>query len=72
MAEIVVNSGSINCYDYDSDKRVLTVTFKPSGSQYEYKNVTPSIVSAVFETGGSIGSKFYSLIKHGGFQASQI
>ena len=57
-----VNSAIISSYEYDSAKYELTVTFK-SGEAWTYKNVMPPVVSTVFDSPGSVGSKFLRLIK---------
>lgn len=61
MLDKKVNSSIISSYEYDSQKYVLTVTFK-TGNSWQYKNVMPPVVSQVFDSPGSIGSKFKRLI----------
>ncbi len=57
----VVQSTSIQSYDYDDTKYTLTVTFK-NGTEYTYKGVKPDVMSNVFDSSGSLGRKFYKLI----------
>ena len=66
MAEIVVNSSLIQSYDYDSDSKVLTVNYKSNQSQWEYKNVTQSLVDQIFNSGGSVGSRLHRILKLSG------
>ena len=56
-----VKSSMINGYSYDSESLELTVQFK-NGVEKTYKHVPPPTMSAVFDTPGSIGSKFHKLI----------
>lgn len=56
-----VQSSLLQAYSYDSDSLELTVIYK-DGTQIKYKNVPPPVMSQVFDSPGSIGSKFLKLI----------
>lgn len=65
---IIVNSSSIRSYSYDVSSQTLVVQFVGAdGDDHVYSNVTPDVISKVFDSGGSVGSKFHKLIKQGGF-----
>ncbi len=61
--EKIVNSSSIQAYEYDAEAMTLSVTFK-DGSEYDYQGVPPPVISKVFDSSGSIGSKFKKYISH--------
>lgn len=72
MAETVVNSSTVLTYDYDSESHVLHIKYKMNGSEWDYHNITQSTVDAVFNSGGSVGSKFHHLIKRGQYKSIQV
>ena len=59
----VLNSTLLQQYSYDAQAYTLHVTFK-DGTDVDYFNVLPPVVSAVFDTPGSVGSKFRQQIAH--------
>lgn len=61
--EKIVNSKSIRAYSYDAQTYKLSVTFA-DGAEYEYSNVMPDVMSQVFDSPRSIGSKFRRLIAY--------
>ncbi len=63
LTENVVNSTLIQAYSYDHETLTLSVTFK-DGSEFDYQKVDPPTMSKVFDTPGSVGSKFRKLIGH--------
>jgi hypothetical protein len=65
-----IKSSLLDTYTYNNQTLELEVTFK-SGDSWVYKNVDPGTISKVFDSPGSIGSKFVKLIKHGKYQASK-
>lgn len=56
-----VKSSLIRAYSYDSHAQTLSVTFT-DGSEFDYEKVDPPTMSKVFDSPGSIGSKFQKLI----------
>ncbi len=61
---VLVNSSSIIGYTYDSNEYKLTVYYKgKSKSVREYSDVMPPMVSKIFDSAGSIGSKAYKNLK---------
>lgn len=66
--QTVVKSSIIQAYDYNDRTYELNVTFK-DGAEWLYKGVTPDVMSSVFDSAGSIGSKFLKKIKHGNYKA---
>ncbi len=64
-----VNSSLIAAYGYDSTNYVLLVRFKSEKANrlHQYSPVYPPTVSEVFDTPGSIGSKFIKQIQRGPF-----
>lgn len=65
-----VQSSLITAYVYDNQSYQLTVTFK-DGAEWSYKGVTPDVLSQVFDSPKSIGSKFIRLIKNGKYSATK-
>lgn len=61
--EKVTNSSLIQSYTYDQESKTLSIVYKSNGAQWDYKGVPPSVVDSVFNSSGSIGTKFHSLIK---------
>ncbi len=57
-----VKSSLISSYQYDKDTKTLTVTFVGRSDEFVYKNVTPDLVSAVFDKAQSVGKAFYNYI----------
>lgn len=56
--DVLVSSSSVYGYSYDSRTLKLTVYYKGrSAATHEYSDVTPPMVSQVFDSGGSIGLK---------------
>lgn len=66
----VVRSHTIKAYDYDANTYGLTVWFN-GGDEYHYDHVTPDVMSSVFDTPGSVGSKFYRLIVKGKYKVQK-
>ena len=60
--DIAVKSTYVVGYTYNSSALELTVWYK-SGAVYQYSNVTPDVISNVFDKPGSIGSKVLKAIK---------
>lgn len=56
-----VNSSYIAAYEYDADKYTLTVLLK-NGTELKYKDIKPPTISSVFDSPGSVGSKFLKQI----------
>lgn len=69
--ENILKSSLLSSYSFDDSTLDLSVTFS-DGSSWLYRKVEPSVVSKVFDSPGSIGSKFIRLIKHGRYQASKL
>ncbi len=63
LTEHVVKSTLIQAYSYDHQAQTLSVTFR-DGTDVDYFNVPPPIMSKVFDTPGSVGSKFRKQIAH--------
>lgn len=61
--EHIVKSTLIQAYSYDSESQTLSVIFK-DGAEFDYQQVPPPVMSQVFDSPGSIGSKFRKLIGH--------
>ena len=59
-----LKSSLLQAYSYDANSHELTVTYK-DGNEYTYSRVDPSLMSKVFDSSGSVGSKFVRLIKRG-------
>jgi hypothetical protein len=57
-----IKSSLIETWSYDSQTQELEITFK-SGSSFKYLGVSPDIISKVFDSPGSIGSKFIRFIR---------
>lgn len=57
----VVKSSLLQAYSYDAETYKLTVTFN-DGTEKVYKDVDPPTLSKVFDSPGSIGSKFKRFI----------
>lgn len=57
LTKHVLNSTLLQAYSYDPHAYTLSVVFK-DGTAVEYYNVLPPAVSEVFDTPGSVGSKF--------------
>ena len=72
MAEKLVSSSTLQSYDYDDKTYTLTVTYKSNGHKWNYFLVYPNLIAQIFESGGSIGSKFHSMIKSQGYRAVRI
>lgn len=66
--EHIVKSSILRAYTYDANEKSLNVIFV-DGSEWLYKGVMPDVMSQVFDSSGSIGSKFIKLIKRGKYQA---
>lgn len=56
-----VKSSTIQAYSYDVSDKVLKVWFK-TGAVYSYQNVTPDVMSSVFDGPGSKGRLFATRI----------
>ena len=52
-----VKSSLLAGYSYDSQTQVLSVQFK-DGSEKDYKDIDPPTMSKIFDSPGSVGSKF--------------
>lgn len=52
-----LKSTLLTSYSYDAKSYELTVTFR-NGDELTYQDVRPDVFSKVFESGGSLGSKF--------------
>ena len=63
----VLNSTLLQGYSYDPQAYTLSVTFK-DGTDIDYVNVPPPVVSKVFDTPGSVGSKFVKHIAKAGYR----
>jgi hypothetical protein len=68
---IPVKSSILAGYAYDIKGHILTVRFN-NGTEHEYYNVFPPVISQVFDTPGSIGSKFIKLIRSGSYRTEKI
>ena len=66
-----VKSSTLAGYSYDDKAYVLTVAFN-NGKVFQYLNVFPNVMSEVFDSGPSIGSKFHRLIKNGGYMSNKL
>lgn len=64
----VVKSSYVQAYSYDADTKILDVTFM-NGTEYKYTGIQPDQMSNVFDTSGSVGKKFRSMIKQDGVKA---
>ena len=60
--EYKLKSSILSSYTYNSTEYILTVTYN-DGESYMYKNIMPPTISNVFDSPGSIGSKFIRLIR---------
>lgn len=56
-----VKSSMIKAYQYDSNTKLLSVVFS-NGTEKEYKDVPPDVMSKVFDTAQSIGGAFHKFI----------
>ena len=56
-----LKSSLLSAYSYNSSDKTLDVVFQ-DGTEMTYKDVAPPIMSRVFDSPGSIGSKFLRLI----------
>lgn len=66
-----VKSTMIAAYEYDSQAMMLSVYFvSDPDTEHVYMNVSPDVMSAVFDSGGSLGSKFIKRIQRGGYKHS--
>lgn len=67
-----VKSSYIAAYSYNPDSYELSITFK-NGVERTYKDVKPPLMSQVFDSSGSVGSKFIRLIgrKHKGSEEQE-
>lgn len=63
----IVNSTLIQSYSYDSEAYTLSVSFK-DGTDVDYYNVMPPVVSSVFDSPGSVGSKFLKQVVKAGYR----
>jgi len=59
----VLKSSILQDYSYDAQSYTLTVTFK-NGNKFQYFNILPPTMSSVFDSGGSVGSRFVKQIAH--------
>jgi len=59
----IVKSSLIQAYSYDPHEMTLSITFQ-DGTEIDYFKVPPPEMSKVFDTPGSVGSKFRKLIAH--------
>lgn len=59
--EQIVKSSLIQSYQYDHKDLKLSVTFR-DGTQFDYFNVPPPVVSSVFDHSGSVGGNFIKRI----------
>ncbi len=59
--QTIVNSSLIQAYSYDHDNLTLSVTFR-DGTEVDYFDVPPPVMSSVFDHSGSIGSNFIKRI----------
>ena len=57
-----IRSSLISAYKYDVDSHTLTVMFVGRSDEFRYTNVTPDLVSAVFDKAPSVGKAFYNHI----------
>ncbi len=57
-----VKSSLISSYQYDKDTKTLIVTFVGRSDEFRYTNVTPDLVSHVFDRAQSVGTAFYNYI----------
>ena len=64
--EKIVNSSIIQSYTYNPDTQTVDIVFKSdTGNTWQYAKVTQSLIDQVFNSSGSVGSKFIRLIKNG-------
>ena len=66
-----VKSSILAGYSYDPKSYILTVAFN-NGSQHQYFNVFPPVVSAVFDQGGSVGSKLINQVVKAGYPSKRL
>lgn len=60
----LINSKSIVGYSYDANAYVLDVFYQGrKQSIYRYFMVYPPVMSQIFDSSGSMGSKAYNLLK---------
>lgn len=57
-----IKSSLIAAYSYDPNSYILNVVFK-SGVEKAYKEIKPDVMAKVFQSGGSVGSKFHRFIR---------
>ncbi len=58
-----VSSSLIVAYSYDADTHELIVNFKSDpNTDHVYSNVTPDVMSSVFDSSRSVGKAFRKLI----------
>lgn len=60
----VSNSSLIDSFEYDSQTQTLTITYKGQSDEWTYSPVSQSQYDQVFNSSGSIGSKFIKQIRN--------
>lgn len=60
-AQRIVKSSLIQAYEYNAETQTLSVTFQ-DGAEFDYEKVDPPTMSKVFDSPGSVGSKFQKFI----------
>lgn len=60
-----IKSGIIRAWSYDSANQTLSVSFmSDQDTTHLYSPVSPDLMASVFQSGGSVGSKFIKLIRN--------
>lgn len=65
--EQIVKSTLLQAYSYDAQNLTLSVSFR-DGTNIDYFNVPPPVMSGVFDRPGSIGSRFMREIAGGKYK----
>lgn len=69
--ERIVKSSFLQAYTYDAQNLKLSVTFR-DGTNIDYFDVPPPVMSSVFDRPGSIGSNFIRNIVKGKFKWQKV